>query len=96
MLVDTGSTYTWLPREVVEALNLQPETRRQLRTADGRNVEREAVVAHMRLNGEIIPNLCIVAESDDSLLLGSITLETFSLGVDPVNRKLVPVVGHVF
>jgi len=93
LLVDTGSTYTWIPRELVERLGLESQTQRQLRTADGRTIEREAVVAHVRLNGETLPNLCVVAESDNSRLLGSLTLETFSLGVDPINRKLVQIVG---
>jgi hypothetical protein len=35
----------------------------------------------------------VFADPDDSVLLGSYTLEGFGLGVDPVNHRLIPVLG---
>ena len=36
LLVDTGATYTTLPREVIEALGCEPAGVRRVRLADGR------------------------------------------------------------
>ena len=92
-LVDTGSTYTWIPKDLVSKLGFKVTGQRRVRLADGREVLRDGVDANIRIDGEIHPNFCLIAGSGDSLLLGAITLETFSLGVDPVNKKLIPVVA---
>lgn len=47
----------------------------------------------MRMADEVIPNLCIFGDLGSELLLGSTSLEAFSLAPDPVNQRLVPVVG---
>lgn len=93
LMVDTGSTYTWLPRAVVSRLGLVPNCRRQVRCADGRIIEKEGVDCAIRIGDEVHPNFCLIADSGDSHLLGALTLETFSLGVDPVNGSLVPIVA---
>lgn len=66
---------------------------KKIRLADGSVIEKQGVDALVRINGEIHSNFCLVAEPGDAHLLGSLTLETFSLGVDPVNKKLIPVVA---
>ncbi len=93
LLVDTGSSYTWLPRTLVERLVLKVIDRQPVRLADGRIVEKDAVEVKLRVNGKVRTNLCLVADKGDMSLLGVLTLETFSLGVDPHNKKLVPVVA---
>lgn len=93
LLVDTGSTYTWIPKELSEKFSLKVTGRRKLKLPDGSEIWREGVDAAVRINGETHSNFCLLAEPSDSLLLGSLTLETFSLGVDPINKKLVPVVA---
>ena len=40
-LVDTGAELTWAPRELLEALDVQPEKRQGFRTADGRVIYRD-------------------------------------------------------
>jgi len=92
-LVDTGSTYTWVPRDTLEALSIQPQVTREFETADGRVISRELAVVQARLDGETLPTLVVFADPGDSILLGAVTLEEFGLGVDTVNRKLVPVRG---
>lgn len=61
--------------------------------ADGVIIEREAASVPIRLNGETLPTLCIFGDEGSEPLLGALTLEEFSLGVDPVNRKLVPIIS---
>lgn len=92
-LVDTGSTYTWVPRELLESISLTPRFTREFETADGRVVARDLAVAQARLEGETIPTLVVFADPGHAVLLGVVTLEEFGLGVDPVNRKLVPIRG---
>lgn len=93
LLVDTGSTYTWIPKELAARLGLSVTGKRRLRLADGSEISRDGVDAYVKINGERHFNFCLLAEANDAVLLGSVTLETFSLGVDPVNKKLVPVVS---
>ena len=45
----------------------------------------------IRIDGEQHPNLVTFGEPGEDPLLGSVTLETFSLAVDPVNKRLEPV-----
>jgi clan AA aspartic protease len=90
-LVDTGATYTVIPRDVLGRLGIAPQFRRRFRVADGRVVELDMAVVMVRLGGQTLPTICIFGEEDMDALLGAVTLEEFGLGVDPVNQRLVPV-----
>ena len=92
-LVDTGSTYTWIPRDRLESIAISPRLRREFDTADGRVIVRDMAVVLVRLEGLTMLSPVVFADPDDAVLLGVVTLEEFGLGVDPVNRKLVPVRG---
>lgn len=89
-LVDTGATYTVVPRDVLERLNIAPQFRRRFRVADGRVVELDMAVVMMRLEEQTLPTICVFGEAGMDALLGAVTLEEFGLGVDPVNQRLVP------
>jgi predicted aspartyl protease len=91
-LVDMGSTYTWVPREVLVRLGVQPQFTREFETADGRIIERDVAVATARLDGQALPTLVVFSDGG-SPLLGVVTLEEFGFGVDPVNQRLVRVRG---
>ncbi|MBI3976469.1 MAG: aspartyl protease family protein [Armatimonadetes bacterium] len=90
-VVDTGAAYAWIPRSVLQALGVVPRGKRQFLLADGRVIEREMAIVMMRLDGEILPTLCVIGNDDSQPLLGAFTLEGFALSADPVNRRLVPV-----
>lgn len=92
-LVDTGATYTWIPRSLLERLGARPSFRRRLRMADGSIIERDAAVLPVRLDGQVLPTIVIFGDPGSEALLGAVTLEEFSLGVDPVEQRLVPVVA---
>ncbi|MEX1253531.1 MAG: retroviral-like aspartic protease family protein [Dehalococcoidia bacterium] len=94
-LVDTGTTYTWLPRDVLDRLEVVPEEQRQFVLADGREVEYGVAWIRIRINGKTEPSLCVFGELGTEPLLGVFTLEGFGLGVDPVNRQLIPVRAHL-
>ena len=90
-MVDSGATYTVLPASILEGLGVTPHESRTFVMADGTRVERGFGRTWMSLDGrrDVSP---VVFWSDDTLpLLGAVTLEIFGLGVDPVNRRLLPV-----
>ena len=92
-LVDTGATWTWVPEDVLKRLGHQPTVKRKLRAADNRIIERDAAEVPIRIGDETLRSLCIFGDPGSELLLGAVTLEAFSLSPDPVNERLVPVVG---
>lgn len=92
-LVDTGSTYTWLPATFLHRLGHKPTVKRSLKLADGRIVEKDAGDVPVRIDGETLNTLCIFSDQSDEALLGAVTLEAFSLAPDPVNKRLIKVVA---
>lgn len=87
-LVDTGATYTVLPRSLLEELGVIPHRRASFALADGRHVERSLGRAWIRLAAQ--EEYSLVVFGDDALL-GAVTLEEFLLAPDPVGQRLVPV-----
>ena len=91
--VDTGSTYTALPREMLQALGVPVTRTEPSRLADGRIQTVEIGQATIRLEGKQFITTVIFAEEGEPSLLGVITLEDALLAVDPVNNELIPVVA---
>ena len=92
-LVDTGSSYTWVPRRLLDRLDVRPQFQREFETADGRVVQRDLAVTMVRWDSETMPTLVVFGGNGDALLLGAYTMEGFSLAPDPVKRRLVRVRG---
>ncbi len=90
-LVDTGSTYTWISREVLERLGVRPVEERPFVLADGRQVTYPIAWIQIRMDGRTQPTIAVFGEPASDPLLGVFTLEGFGLAADPVNRRLVPV-----
>ena len=89
-LVDTGATYTTLPASVLTRLGIQPVERRLFRLADDRQIEYPVGQARLRLDGRELIVLVVFAHEDAEPLLGATALEIFGLGVDPLDRRLIP------
>jgi len=94
-MVDTGSTYLWLPEDLLRSLDVQPTLKRQLKLATGQAIERPAAEVRVTLNGESLSVVCIFGDPGSDPLLGSLALEAFSLAVDPVNKRLVPTISYL-
>ena len=90
-IVDTGSTYTFIPAGVLTQLGIKPEDRRLFELADNRTVEYSIGYARLRLDDNETITVVVFAEDENSPLLGATTLEHLSLGVDPINQRLIPV-----
>ena len=91
--VDTGSTYTALPRGMLQALGVPVTRTVASRLADGSEKPAQVGYANIRLAGVELITPVIFAEEGEPSLLGVIALEDALLAVDPVNNELIPVVA---
>jgi predicted aspartyl protease len=91
-LVDTGSTFTTVPRPILERLGVVPFARARLRLANGQIAEQDIGEVLAEIDGlHRRTVVCVFGEPDAPPLIGAQTLETFLLGVDPDQRRLVPI-----
>ena len=93
VMVDTGAAYSWILRERLEKLGIRPVRRMQFRTIEGHLIERDVAPVFVASDGFTGGDNVVMAESGDMEVLGSHTLETLGVGVDRVNKKLVPTMG---
>jgi len=89
-MVDTGSEYTWVPRAVLESLEIGSERIEHFVTADGRVIAREIGYAIVHAAGARTSDAVVFAEAGDMTLLGAHTLEGMNLRVDLREKRLVP------
>jgi len=90
LLVDTGATLSWIPREVIQKTGVPLSQRRTFLVADGRKVERDTAGVLLRFNGTEAIVTVVVAEPEDGRLLGATALEILGYGVDPIKLELIP------
>jgi clan AA aspartic protease len=86
-LVDTGATYTVIPRKVFEELQLPLRGRGKVKTAKG-VIELDMCEGVVEIMGKSAPTLMLVSDDLDFALIGITTLELLGLEVDPVTREL--------
>ena len=90
-LVDTGANYSFMPESLLSELGIVPNAKRTFVLADGTRIELDLGETRFRMRGEIQTAPVIFGDEDAAPLLGATTLEIFSLGVDPVNKRLIAV-----
>ena len=89
-LVDTGSTNTVVPADVLRRLGVTPYTKSRFELANGSETELDVGRTWVRLNGNAEFTQVVFGEGDYSPILGAITLEEMGLVVDPIGQRLVP------
>ena len=89
--VDTGSTYTVVPRTVLERLGVQPLRKARFRLADGQTLVQDVGETRVRVDGNVATRIIAFGEERDEPLLGADTLEGLLLAADPVGKRLVAV-----
>lgn len=92
-LVDTGATYMWIPRDVLEGLGVVPDEERPFVLADGREVRYPVAWVQIRIGARVQPTIAVFGEPGSEPILGVFALEGFGLAVDPANRRLISVPG---
>ena len=90
-LVDTGSTYTVLSRDVLGHLGIESMETVSFQLADNRIVEYEVGEARVRLDGRERTTLVVFGAEGASPLLGAATLQLFNLAADATRERLVTV-----
>ena len=89
-LVDSGATYSVVPAKILERLGIKPHSSRTFILADGTTIKRRLGDAIFRVNGERGASPVIFDDEGDSTLLGSVSLESIGLMLDPIKRVLKP------
>jgi clan AA aspartic protease len=89
-LIDSSAAYSVVPARVLRRLGIKPRTRRTFILADGSSVERQMGHALFRVNGQEGASPVVFGESDDSTLLGVVSLEALGMILDPFKRELRP------
>ena len=91
-LVDTGSTFSVLPADLLGRLGIPPTHTRSLRLADGSVQEYQTGTAYFEVDGR--DGIARVVFGPASVyMLGATTLEDLSFVVDPVSQRLLPETG---
>jgi len=88
LLVDTGSTYTWISGIVLKRLNVEVKTARRFKTIDGRLLERKVGEAIIEYMNEKATRMVVFADRGDKEVLGVDALEGLGLEVDPITKQL--------
>jgi predicted aspartyl protease len=94
LMVDTGSEATWIPRKLLEQIDVKPEKRQVFQMANGQQVYRDVGYALVRVGQRETIDEIVFAEKGDYVLLGARALEGLLLWVDPKNKKLIEIVAH--
>ena len=89
-LVDSGATYTVLPHDAWQAIQLAPKRRMTFRLADGTPIERDISECHIAIVEQECHTPVILGEPGDEALLGMVTLEELGLVLNPFRRTLQP------
>ena len=92
-LVDTASSDTVLPREILERLGITAVDRFAYSVADETVVEYDVGEARLRLDGREGTTQVVFGPQGVTPLLGATTLQLFHLGADPLQGQLVPLRG---
>ena len=90
LLVDSGATYTVLPRKVWRAIGLSPKRAVSFSLADGTTIERRVGECHIVLAEGEAHTPVVLGEAGDGALLGVVTLEILGLLFNPFTRGLQP------
>ena len=87
-LVDTGAIDSLVPRDVLEAIGIKPDGRREYVVADGKEFKFDIAVARIEFMGEIIGSTIVFGEPGTDPLLGAIDMQDAGIVVDPRKETL--------
>lgn len=87
LLVDTGSTYSWISGALLEKLGVESKGKKLFKTIDDRHIEREIGEAVVEIMGEKATTIVVFA-GEGTQVLGVHALEGLGLEVDPLTNKI--------
>jgi clan AA aspartic protease len=89
-LVDSGAVYSLAPATVLGTLGIRPHSSRTFLLADGSEITRQMGDAIFMIDGQRAASPVIFGEEDDAALLGTVSLQSLGLVLDPMKRVLRP------
>jgi len=89
LLVDTGATLSWIPREILQKLGVTAFSRLPFSLADGRVLERDTTAVLLTIDGRKAPVSIAFGEPGEEAVLGATALEILGFMVDPIAKKLI-------
>ena len=89
-LIDSGAVYSFVPREILDALAIAPHSTQRFRLADGSAIDRHRGDALFFYKNQRGAAPVIFGEPGDAALLGAVTLESLGFVLDPLRRDLIP------
>ncbi len=89
-LVDSGAIYSVVPASILKKLGIKPLTTEQFIFANGEKIVRKKGGALFKYGEKVGVADVIFGKSEDSTLLGALTLEALGLMLDPLRRELKP------
>jgi predicted aspartyl protease len=95
--VDTGALYSFIPEDYLEKIGIEPTAKRNLILADGRQDTRLLGFCDFEIEGfeGRLPCPVIFAPKGSLFLLGATALENFGVEVDPIQKKLKPILAII-
>jgi len=95
--IDTGALYSFVPEDYLERIGVEPSATRNVVLADGRQQARLLGFCYFQIEGleGNIPCPVIFAPKGSLLLLGATALENFGVEVDPINKRLKPILAVI-
>jgi len=95
--VGTGALYSFVPEDYLERISAEPSAKRNLILADGRQDTRLLGFCDFQIEGfeGNIPCPVIFAPKGSLFLLGATALENFGVEVDPIQKKLKPILAMI-
>jgi len=95
--VDTGALYSFVPKDYLERIGVEPVVKRNLILADGRQDIRLLGFCDFEIEGleGKIPCPVIFAPKESLFLLGATALENFGVDADPVQKELKPILAII-
>jgi predicted aspartyl protease len=94
-LVDTGASFTTMPTSMLNRLGVTPHRQARMRLADGSAAVWDIGRCTSRLAGNEEADLGLFGAEEAPPTIGSHTVQTMLLGVDPVDHRLVPTEGYL-
>lgn len=86
-LVDSGAIYSVVDSDILKAIGLVSTRTMEFELANGQSIKKKVGEASFDFKGQKVTSPVVFGDKG-VFLLGAVTLETFGLILDPINRKL--------
>ncbi len=95
LIVDTGSTYTWIDGNLLKEMGISPIGVGKFKTIDKRIIER--YIADVLIEYDGSNRYCPVAfaEEGDANVLGVTAMEIIGLEVDPITHEVRHIAAYI-